>query len=305
MIKVRAKVDAVQRMQDYIENHLGRVISLNELAAAAGYQAAHAARMFKKLTGLAPLQYWRARQLSQAAVKLRDTPERVLDIALDSAFHSHEGFTRAFSRQFGLAPEEYRRTAPPLPLFLPGSARDYYLFCQGGAKIMEQKETEYTHTVFVQVVERPRRKLILQRGRQAEEYFAYCEEVGCQVWGILSSIKGALYEPVGLWLPEKMRRPGTSCYVQGVEVPPDYAGPVPNGMEILEMPPCRMMVFQGPPFREEELIAAVTRVQQAIQEFQPAVYGWQWADAEMPRIQLEPRLERGYIEARPVRENGQ
>lgn len=44
-------------------------------------------------------------------------------------------------------------------------------------------------TIFVQVVERPKRKVLLKRGIKATEYFAYCEEVGCDVWGMLSSVK--------------------------------------------------------------------------------------------------------------------
>ena len=56
---------------------------------------------------------------------------------------------------------------------------------------------------------RLQRKMILKRGIKAIEYFEYCEEVGCDVWGILVSIKEALYEPVGLWLPPQMIPKGT------------------------------------------------------------------------------------------------
>ena len=69
-----------------------------------------------------------------------------------------------------------------------------------------------TSVIFTQVIERPARKLILKRGVQATDYYAYCEEVGCEIWGILESIKGALYESIGVWLPEGMRKPGTSEY---------------------------------------------------------------------------------------------
>lgn len=44
-------------------------------------------------------------------------------------------------------------------------------------------------SVFVQVLEKPERKVIIKRGKEAKEYFKYCEEVGCDVWGLLSSIK--------------------------------------------------------------------------------------------------------------------
>ena len=85
------------------------------------------------------------------------------------------------------------------------------------------------NTVFVQVIDRPARKLILKRGIKATHYFGYCEEVGCDIWGILCSVKEALYEPIGMWLPKKFQRPGTSVYAQGVEMPADYSGEVPEG----------------------------------------------------------------------------
>ncbi|NLI77868.1 MAG: hypothetical protein GX442_15700 [Candidatus Riflebacteria bacterium] len=160
---------------------------------------------------------------------------------------------------------------------------------------------EKQRMVFVQVVEKPARKLILKRGRQATEYFEYCEEVGCEVWGVLSSLKGALYEPLGLWLPAGLRPPGTSEYAQGVEVPGDYAGPIPEGMELIGLPPCRMMVFQSQPYRDEEMGVVITSLQEAIETYRPEIYGDEWADEEAPRYQLIPLPERGYIEARPVR----
>ena len=86
-------------------------------------------------------------------------------------------------------------------------------------------------------MERPARKLLLKRGRGAKEYFAYCEEVGCDIWGVLCSVQEALYEPVGLWLPDHLIAPGTSQYVQGVELPLDYDKPIPEGFELIELPP--------------------------------------------------------------------
>lgn len=80
------------------------------------------------------------------------------------------------------------------------------------------------------MVEKPERKLILKRGIKANHCFEYCEEVGCDVWGILTSFKEAMYEPAGMWLPENLIRPGTSSYVQGVEVPVNYSGRVPEGL---------------------------------------------------------------------------
>ena len=166
---------------------------------------------------------------------------------------------------------------------------------------MEMQPT--SSTVFVQVIERPERKLILKRGKNAADYFEYSEEVGCDIWGLLCSIKEALYEPIGMWLPNAFRAPGTSAYAQGVEVPADYAGIVPDGFDIITLPPCKMMVFQGQPFKDENFDEAISGVSDAMKNYDPELYGFQWADEDAPRFQLEPQGYRGYIEARPVRQN--
>ena len=86
---MREQAEAVQRMQSYIESHLREEITLDDLANAAGYVPEHACRLFKRLVGLSPFEYIRARKLSRAALELRDARKRVLDVALEYAFGSH------------------------------------------------------------------------------------------------------------------------------------------------------------------------------------------------------------------------
>ncbi len=290
--------EAVQRIQDYIETHLRDPITLKQLSLAAGYSPWHCARLFKELTGKAPFEYLRARRLSAAAMVLRDERARVLDVAFDFVFDSHEGFTKAFSKQFGIPPLRYTKDKPAIRLFLPYGALPYY-------RHIHKEETKMARkldSVFVQVVERPRRKALIRRGVKAEDYFAYGEEVGCDAWGVLTSVKEALYEPVGMWLPEGMIPPGTSKYVQGVELPLDYSKPAPGSFELIELPPHKLMVFQGPPYDDENFGEAIGEVWELMDRYDPTIYGYVWADDDGPRIQLEPRGYRGYIEARPVRE---
>ena len=292
-------VDGVQRMQDYIEEHIQDPITLSDLARAAGYSQWHAARVFKELTGKAPFEYVRALRLTKAALLLRDEQPRIVDVAFDFVFASHEGFTRAFSRQFGMSPVDYRRNPKQIRLFMPDRARDRYLKLQKGE--IEMATDEVAKTVFVQVVERPARKVIMKRGVRATHYFEYCGEVGCDVWDVLSHIKEAMYEPIGMWLPEGMITPGTSAYVQGVEVPVDYSGAVPDGFELMDLPPCKMMVFQGEPYDDCRFQEAIGEVWEVMKRYNPEVYGFEWADEDAPRFQLAPMGYRGYIEARPVR----
>ena len=88
------KIQAVQRMQEYILQNAKKEIDMEELAAISGYSRYHASRLFKQYTRQTPSDYIRAVRLSHAAENLRDNGERVLDTALDANFESHDGFTR-------------------------------------------------------------------------------------------------------------------------------------------------------------------------------------------------------------------
>jgi len=293
-------IKAVERMQEYIDANIHAPITLSALAAAAGYSPWHAARMFKEVTDKAPFEYIRALRLSQAAIMLRNEKSRVIDVAFDFVFNSHEGFTRAFSKQFGVSPKKFSKDSASVQLFMPERVRDYYLNLQRGE--IKMPNTKSTKTVFVQVVERPARRVILKRGVKAAHYFEYCEEVGCDIWEELSSIKDALYEPIGMWLPQNMIKDGTSAYVQGLEMPADYNGPLPDGYEIMDLAPCKMMIFQGEPFDDDKFGEAIEDLWETMKQYDPQLYGFEWADGEGPRFQLAPMGYRGYIEARPVRQ---
>lgn len=293
------KIKAAERMQLYIEAHLGDKITMASLARAARYSQWHASRVFKEVTGKSPFEYIRLRRLSVAAVELQNTSRKVIDVAFDFVFDSHEGFTRAFARQFGISPLRFRKTGSTVQLFMPPQLRDWYTRRQRGEQVMTSNKKP--ETVFVQVLDRPTRKMIVKRGIKASHYFEYCEELGCDVWDQLAAIPNALQEPLGMWLPERLRPAGTSEYIQGVEVAVDFNGKVPEGFDVAELPACKMMVFQGPPFEDKDFEEAISSLWDVINSYKPETYGFAWADDDGPRFQLKPEGYRGYIEGRPVR----
>lgn len=283
---------AVQRMQDYIEENLDEHVSMAELSCAAGFSPWYSYRLFQRFTGLTPPCYIRRLRLARAAMKLKGGSTKVIDAAFDLGFETADGFTRAFYREFGMLPSEYARNPVPIALFVPYGAK----FRELRKEFVGMKETS---NVFIQVVHKPERKVLVKRGVSATEYFAYCEEVGCDVWGVLMSMDSLCGEPVSMWLPERFRKPNTSVYVQGVEVPYDYCGSVPEGFDAIALPEADYLMFQGEPFAEEDYCDAISSLQHAIDGYDPSVIGYRWDDSN-PRIQLEPRGERGYIELRAV-----
>lgn len=289
---MQEQIEAVQRMQEYIEKHLRENISFADVAKASLFSPWHARRLFLEYTGVTPSEYIRKLRLKQSALKLRDEDVNILDVALDSGFGSVDGYQRAFRKEFGCNPSAYAADPIPLRLFTPYGVKFRFL---------ERKETTMgARNVFMQVIDKPKRKVILKRGKTAMEYMKYCEEVGCDIWGLLVSMKSLCGEPVCLWLPEAYIKPGTSQYVQGVEVAEDYTGEIPDGFDVIELPKAQYLMFQGEPFQEEDYQQAIAEIWEAEKNYDPSLIGYQWDDAN-PRIQLEPIGTRGYIELVPIR----
>lgn len=291
-MEMEAQIDAVQRMQDYIDSHLFERITPADLARAALYSPWYAARLFTRWVSLSPAEYIRRLRLSRSALRLRDARATILEVALDVGFQSVDGYQRAFFREFGCNPGEYAENPVPIHLFTPYGVKS--------KTIRREKAMEDVKTVFVQVIEKPERRALIKRGVKADDYWSYCHEVGCDVWGLLVSMPGAIGEPVCLWLPEKHIKPGTSKYVQGVEVALDYDGVIPEGFDVIDLPRAKYLMFKGEPFAEEDFEAAIGQVWDAMGKYDPAIIGYAWDD-ENPRIQLEPRGERGYVELRAIR----
>lgn len=105
--------------------------SLGALAAEAGLSPFHLHRLFVEVAGETPKAYTQRLRLSRAGVLLVTTSRSVLDIALDCGFQSHEVFTRAFRKRFGITPTAYRGrgfTAPVDPVAARRHAAAVQLF---------------------------------------------------------------------------------------------------------------------------------------------------------------------------------
>ncbi|MEG1360911.1 MAG: helix-turn-helix domain-containing protein [Clostridia bacterium] len=293
--KLEEQRAAVQRMQDYIEAHLCEKMTLADLSAVSLFSPWYSYRLFVQWTKMTPADYIRRLRLSKSALRLRDGNCKILEVALELGFGSVDGYQRAFYRAFGCNPREYANAPIPLYLFTPYGVK-YQAIRKG-------KQMENVQSVFVQVVEKPARKVLIKRGVEAADYFAYCKEVGCDVWGLLKSIKSIGGEPVCLWLPAAYVEKGTSVYVQGVEVPVDFEGVVPDGLDVIELPAAKYLMFRGETFAEEDYCEAIEAVQSAIAKYDPASICAQW-DTANPRIQLEPIGTRGYIELVPIKDEG-
>ncbi len=291
------KVKAVSRMQHYISVHLDEDITLDALADAAGYSKYHAIRIFKELTGRTPFETLRALRLTKAAQTLQSLDRKILDVAIDSGFDSHDGFTRAFDRQFGITPQKYHAEKPPVNWFIHYPIEAYYILKEGIGPMTNEK---VSRTVSVTVVERPARKLIFLR-HNATDYFTACEEVGCDWEGFYNSIPEKFDTAAGGRLPKFLVQPDTNGQAFFVEVPLTYSKPIPNGYEIAELPPCTYLYFNGMPFEDQnDFPIAIGIVNEAIENYPFERFGWEKSD-NAPYLGMGAEAQTGARSAVPVK----
>ncbi|MCL2840790.1 MAG: AraC family transcriptional regulator [Defluviitaleaceae bacterium] len=294
------KVSAVSRMQEYIVTRIDEEITMQDLSQVAGYSLWHSIRVFKELLDKTPFEYIRTLRLTIAAQKLRDSDKKVIDVALSGGFDSHDGFTRAFSKQFDITPKKYRLEKPPVSYFTYYPIRDYYCLYEK-RRNDEIMKNGFSSTVTVQAVTRPDRKLILLRSENATDYFSFCSEKGCDWEGLLNSISEKFDNAAILELPPKFMKNGTSTCAAGVEVPYDFNKSLPEGYEMLDLPQCTMLYFCGMPFEnEEDFGKAIDVVMESIETYRAELYGYAFSDDVAPKFNFGAANKVGAKMAVPV-----
>jgi AraC-like DNA-binding protein len=99
----------LQRVRDYVQQHLGETITLSAMAAAAGLSPMHFAAQFRIATGQRPHDYLLACRIDRAKTLLATTNRSLIDITLEVGFCTQAHFTTVFKRFTGTTPSLWRR----------------------------------------------------------------------------------------------------------------------------------------------------------------------------------------------------
>lgn len=99
-------VDTVIR---YIQQHFSEHLTLELLASQANLSPYHFARLFKKQTGYAPLEYVLKVRLDTAKCLLKTTRTSIESIALQVGYGSSSSFANMFTQKVGLSPSQFRK----------------------------------------------------------------------------------------------------------------------------------------------------------------------------------------------------
>jgi len=98
----------------YIESHLTTDCAGQTIAKSVYYSRYLFHRVFAEVARETVNNYLRKRRLTEAAKRLIETRERIIDLAVTYQFESQAAFTRSFKQMFGLTPARYRQNAKHL-----------------------------------------------------------------------------------------------------------------------------------------------------------------------------------------------
>jgi len=106
--------EQIQQTLEFIEYHLDEEIDIENLAKMASLSPFYYQRLFSRLVKKPVAEYVKLRRMAKATEAVLQKDKRILDIALELGFSSHEHFSRTFKDTFGMTPDEYRKNPQTL-----------------------------------------------------------------------------------------------------------------------------------------------------------------------------------------------
>lgn len=128
--------ESIQTTIDYIEENLGKDIQMIELANQAHLSIFYYQRLFKRLVNISVMEYIKRRRLARASEYLSRKSDRIIDVAFQFGFESHEQFTRSFKEIYGMTPEQFRNAPIILNHFIKPELILNYIMVEEGVPLI-------------------------------------------------------------------------------------------------------------------------------------------------------------------------
>ena len=247
-------IEILQEMLRYIDANIsdkmsGEKLSVEKLAARAGFSPYHFCRVFQWEVGCSLMEYVRNRRLAYAASELA-TGRRIVDIAVDYGFETHSGFSKAFRRYFNCSPENYRKHAsfnvPQIPIL-----KKQKQYVNGGI-VMEPKMVKKESVKLAGFAVKTTSKDGKNNIEIPKFWQEYMNDGRCKKLHEEPFVKN--HAEYGACFPENPEN-GIFEYVIGIEVKDSFT--VPDGYHTCTVPEALYAVFSTPPADGESFVASI------------------------------------------------
>ena len=108
--KISKSHEAILKAVEFIDNNYEKHLSIDEIAAVAGFSKFHFSRLFKNYTGFTVIEHINGRRCENAKLMLESVEKPISQIAAECGFDSCSYFAKAFLKSFGMLPSEYRKS---------------------------------------------------------------------------------------------------------------------------------------------------------------------------------------------------
>jgi len=288
---------AVQKLLDWIDDHVKENPSLGKIAEQVGYSPWYCSEQFHRIAGMTIREYMAKRRLSMAALALRDSTLPLVDIALEYGFSSQQALTRAFTAAYGCAPSAYRRNPVPIPLTMKKTV----LTPSDSIKGDFVMSNLVIPTWRVEHIPAHRFLGVYERSETADGpvWPGHDCDLMCGIVQSMPNCHPIVTRHTAGW----KWAAGERNYFYGLGVEPDYKGPVPEGFVLTGvLPASYYLVFCHPRFDYlTENGEVMKRVEELAWNFDPVPFGYEWREDECQDYQRHYPEVLGYQVLRPVK----
>ena len=99
----------INRITDYLNEHYAESLTLKQISEKFFISESHLSHVFKKETGLSPIQFMMQRRIGEAQSLLVETSLAIQEIEDKLGFSDSAHFSKMFKKCVGITPKEYRR----------------------------------------------------------------------------------------------------------------------------------------------------------------------------------------------------
>ena len=106
---------------EFIHSQYDENILVSNISEQVFLSPSYFAYVFRTLTGFTVKNYLNRYRLYRAAVELKETDKRIIEIVFENGFSSQQAFTKSFSQLYGTSPAQFRRADIPIAPFPPSN----------------------------------------------------------------------------------------------------------------------------------------------------------------------------------------
>lgn len=219
---------------DYMEEHLLEETGAEEVADEVHMSPYYFQKGFKIMTGFSIGEYIRCRRLYLAALDVLAGKDKVIDLAYEYGYDTPESFTKAFSRFHGVSPMQLKKDPSRIKTFLPlritvsikgGNKMDFTVEKMGTMRMIGFKKVFSYENSYQEIP------------GFWDEFVENCQK-GAYDRETMQVIKEAVVGMYGICIDDMPGENSFHYMIAGV-----YAGKVPEGMKVFEIPPMEWAKF--------------------------------------------------------------